>query len=69
MNGGSAFDQPLEVLRRWEDSGAVWRVIHRAGDTVAIALLTCSAGEEVSRIHTDDPQVLDFLGSRLSSEE
>ncbi len=69
MPSESTSDQPLEVLRRWEDSGAVWRVIDRTGDAVNIALLTCSAGEEVGRIHTRDPQALAFLGSRTSSEQ
>ncbi len=61
-------DDPLEALRRWEDSGAVWRLLLRRGDVVEVALLTCSAGEEVGRITTSDPRVLAFIGTRTGSD-
>jgi hypothetical protein len=61
-------DDPLEALRRWEDSGAVWRLLSRRGDVVEVALLTCSAGEEVGRITTSDPRVLEFIGTRTASD-
>jgi hypothetical protein len=48
----------LERLRRWEESGATWRILVRTPDDVEIALLTCDAGEEVDRIRTADPAVL-----------
>lgn len=57
-------EDPLEVLQRWEDSGAVWRVVHRTTDGVEIALLTCTAREEMGRITTDDPRVLAYIGDR-----
>ena len=65
---GSGPDAPLEVLRRWEDSGAVWRLLSRRGDLVEIALLTCSAGEEVGRLVTADPDALAFIGTRTGND-
>jgi hypothetical protein len=56
-------------LRRWQDSGAVWEVISRHGDTVTVALLRCDGGEEVDRFTSDDSRLLDFISDRKSSEE
>jgi hypothetical protein len=49
-------------LRRWEDAGALWRVVARTGDGVEIALLTCDAGEVVDRFRSADPELLDYVG-------
>ena len=68
MASGAGSEEPLDVLRRWEESGAVWRVISSSKDTVDIALLTCTAGEEIGRIHTSDPQVRAYLRSRTRRE-
>ena len=54
----------LERLRRWEQSGATWRIVVRTPDAVEIALLTCDAGEEVDRLRTSDPAVLDHVDAR-----
>ena len=56
-------------LQRWEDSGAVWEVISRKGDSVTIVLLRCDGGEEVDRFTPDDPRLLAFIGDRRSSAE
>jgi len=56
-------------IQRWQDSGAVWEVISRRGDTVTIALLRCDGGEEMDRFTSDDARLLDFIGDRQSSEE
>ena len=56
-------------LRRWQDSGAVWEVLSRAGGRVTVALLRCDGGEEVDRFTSDDPALLEYLGDRLTSEE
>lgn len=55
-------------LRRWEDSGAVWQVISRKGGAATVALLRCDGGEEMDRFTSADPQLLDFIGERSSSE-
>lgn len=56
-------------LRRWEDSGAVWRVIGRTASSVTVALLSCDGGEQVGVFSSEDPQLLAYLGDRRTSEE
>lgn len=56
-------------LRRWEDAGAVWRVVGRTASSVTIALLSCDGGEHVGQFTSADRRVLDFLGDRVTSEE
>jgi hypothetical protein len=62
-------DEAVARLRRWEDSGAVWRVLSRTDDALVISLLTCSAGEEVDRLRSSDPDLLDFVGRRAGSDD
>jgi hypothetical protein len=54
-------EDPVEVLRRWQDTGAVWHVLGHRGDAVTIGLFTCDGGEEVSRFTTRSPALLRFL--------
>lgn len=56
-------------LQRWEDTGAVWRVLTRTQRGVTIALLRCDGGEEVDRFTSHDPRLLRFLGDRSGSQE
>jgi hypothetical protein len=65
----SAPDDPVAVLQRWEDAGAIWRVIHRSNDSVTVALYQCDGGEEVDRIRSADPRLLRYLEGRASSDE
>jgi hypothetical protein len=55
-------------LQRWEDTGAVWRVIARTASTVTVALLRCDGGEEAARFTSADAGLLAFVGDRDSSE-
>jgi hypothetical protein len=66
---GSNGDEVVATLERWADSGALWRVVARHGDTVEVSLLTCTGGEEVDRLVSADPAVLAYLGDRWSSED
>jgi hypothetical protein len=50
--------EALDRLRRWEDSGAVWRIVADTGDAMEIALLTCDAGEEMDRIRSTDEDLV-----------
>jgi hypothetical protein len=54
-------DDALARLRRWEESGATWRVIVRTDEDVEIALLTCDAGEEMDRLRSADAELLDYV--------
>ncbi|WNG89282.1 hypothetical protein C6A87_008970 [Mycobacterium sp. ITM-2016-00317] len=56
-------------LQRWEDAGAVWRVIDRGSSGATVALLRCDGGEEAARFSSADPRLLAFLGDRVSSED
>ncbi|RSM68463.1 hypothetical protein DMB66_13305 [Actinoplanes sp. ATCC 53533] len=59
----------LARLRRWEESGATWRVLVRTPESVEIALLTCDAGEEVDRLRSGDRAVLDHVAAREDAWE
>ena len=61
-------DETVAQLRRWTDSGAVWRVVSRAAGGVEIALLTCDAGEEVARLRSREPELLAYIGERDRSD-
>lgn len=65
--GAGPGDSPVEVLRRWEESGAGWRVLSRTPTRVTIALLTCDGGEEVHRLSSEEPDLLAYVGTRSSS--
>ena len=59
MNSDEA--DPVETLRRWEEFGAVWEVVHRTPEQAVVSLRRCDGGEEVSRLVSEDPRLLAFL--------
>lgn len=56
-------DDPVSVLVRWEEHGAPWRVVARSSTEVTVALYTCDGGEEVDRIVSGDPALLDYVSA------
>ena len=56
------------MLRRWESSGALWRVLSRHDDTLEVGLFTCDGGEEMSRLVSDDPALRAYVGDRTTSD-
>jgi hypothetical protein len=56
-------------LQRWQDSGAMWQVIARRGDTLTVALLRCDGGEEMDRFTSADSRLRKFIGDRQTSED
>nr|WP_236567801.1 MULTISPECIES: hypothetical protein [unclassified Nocardiopsis] len=58
---GEARQDPVAVLRRWEEHGAVWRVVERSPGRVTVALCRCDGGEEVERLVSGDPRLLAFV--------
>lgn len=65
----SASRNLLDELRRWEDSGAHWQVLHRTERSVTIGLLTCDGGEEVDRFTSEDAALLRYIGDRTRSAD
>jgi len=59
----------VAALRRWEDSGAVWRVLSRDGARVTVGLWTCTGDEVVDRIESDDPALARYVAGRGSSDD
>lgn len=62
-------DSPGEVLRRWEEFGGRWHVVARTASQVTISLRRCDGGEEVQRLTFVDPELIEFVGSRTSSDD
>ncbi len=60
-------ESPIEVLTRWEDHGAVWRVVALSDRKALVDLCTCH-GEPVDRLQSDDPELIAWLRARGPSE-
>ncbi|MFC9439569.1 hypothetical protein [Nocardia sp. NPDC057030] len=60
---------PTAVLQRWQNSGALWRVLARRPDRITIGLFDCTGGQEIDRLTSADPALLCFVGDRRSSED
>jgi hypothetical protein len=56
-------DDPVEVLKRWEDGGAEWRIESLTDDHAVVMMYTCT-GEPVERLESDDDGLLKFLRER-----
>lgn len=56
-------------LRRWEEAGAVWRVVGRSAHGITVALMRCDGGEEVGRFTSDDAVLLAFVDARHASDD
>ena len=56
-------DDPVEVLKRWEDHGAVFRVESLTDEHAVVMLCTCT-GEPVERLESSDAALLKFLRDR-----
>lgn len=65
-------DPPLAQLLRWEASGAHWQVLHRPqtpGGELELALLSCDAGEEMTRLRSADPALTGHVGDRDTDQD
>jgi hypothetical protein len=70
MGGMEGMDtEPVELLRRWEQFGAVWRVVSRSSGEVTVALCRCDGGEEVMRVTSASPELRTWLADRTHSEQ
>ena len=55
------------TLQRWEDHGAQWRLLELNEEGAIVELCTCY-GEPVDRLRSSDPDLLELLRHRRSSE-
>lgn len=62
-------EEPVQRLERWQEFGALWRIAAQTGGTVTISLCSCDGGEEIDRLTSSDPHLLQWLAGRSSSEE
>jgi hypothetical protein len=62
-------EAPVDILVRWEASGAVWRVAGRTGTRVTVDLLTCDAGEVVGSVVGSPAELDAYLGGRDDSRD
>ena len=51
----------LDRLRRWEDAGAYWEILARRPDLVILSLQTCDTREEVDRLTSSEPYLLEHV--------
>lgn len=59
----------LATLLRWEDSGGTWEVLRHADPELTISLRTCTAGEEVERLTSAEPDVIAHVSDRERSDD
>jgi hypothetical protein len=60
---------PIEVLERWQRFGGTWQVVSRAQGWVTLSLRRCDGGEELQRLTSTIPELLEWLADKTSSEE
>ena len=62
-----ATEAAIDVLKRWEDNGAVWRAVHVSDAKAIVDLCTCD-GQPVERLQSADPELIAFLRQHPASE-
>jgi hypothetical protein len=53
-------EDPIAVLERWTDNGAVWRVLELTDERAVVEMCTCY-GEPVDRLESEDRRLIDYL--------
>jgi hypothetical protein len=61
-------ESPLQTLERWELNGAIWRTKSLRSGEAIVALLTCY-GEPVDELRSTNPELLNYLADRPTSED
>lgn len=57
---GRMEEPPIEVLERWEDHGATWRVRHLSDELAILDLCTCD-GDPVERLESSDRELIEHV--------
>lgn len=60
---------PVQALQRWQEAGAVWRVLSRTRSGITVGFFSCDGGEELARLSSEDPGLLAFVAHRASSDD
>jgi hypothetical protein len=60
---------PVAELRRWEQSGAGWRVAARTSERVVVELLSCEALDVVGSVVGTPTELDGYLAGRRRSED
>ena len=60
-------DSPVDKVRRWQESGAMVRVVRRSATHVVLDLCTCT-GEPVERLASGDRELLDYLARLVPTD-
>lgn len=68
-NPADHVELPAAILRRWQEAGGIWRVVGRTRTSVTVSLSQCTGGDEVHRISSADPALLDYLAGREASDD
>ena len=53
-------EDPIAVLERWTDNGAVYRVLELTDERAVVEMCTCY-GEPVDRLESEDRRLIDYL--------
>jgi hypothetical protein len=56
-------DDPIAVLERWTDHGALYRVLELTDERAVVQLQSCY-GEPVDLLESDDARLIAFLRER-----
>ena len=56
-------ESAVDIVRRWEDHGAVWRAVRVSDERAVIDLCTCT-GEPVERLESSDPELIRLARER-----
>ncbi len=61
-------ERATDILQRWEEHGAQWRLLELHDGGATVELCTCT-GEPVDRVESSDPELLALVRRRPSSED
>lgn len=61
-------ESEIEVLERWRDHGAEWRLVHLSDGLAIVDLCTCY-GEPVERLESRQPELIEYLLRRTDAEQ
>jgi hypothetical protein len=67
--GHAMSEDPVDVLRRWETAGGLWRVLARSDTSVVVGMFSCDGGEEMHRLTGPSAELDVLLAGRIRSDD